>query len=109
MPRKSDIIPINNKDLDRRIKLTDKQREEIARNEGFLSQRQLARLYGVSRRLIQFILDPKKHKENLKRREERGGTKIYYDREKNTTAMREHRDYKKELYQKGLIKEKKKV
>jgi len=107
MPRKSDTIPINNKDLDRRIRLTDEQRKEIAENKGMLSQRKLAKLYGVSRRLIQFILDPTKHKENLKRREERGGTMAYYDKVKHREAMKEHRNYKKLLYQKGLIKLKK--
>lgn len=103
MPRKSDSIPINNKELDRRIKLTDEQREEIKRNPLGLSQRRLAAMYEVSRRTIQFILAPEKLEENKKRREERGGTKQYYDKEKHRIAMKEHRDYKSKLYKEGKL------
>lgn len=105
MPRKSDKAKIDNKELDRRVKLTDEQRLEIAENEDNLSQRALARKYGVSRRLISFILFPEKLKENLKRRQERGGTKAYYDKDKHREYIQNHRLYKKELYDKGLISE----
>lgn len=104
MPSKSDKIPINNPKLDRRVKLTQEQREEIHNNKQGHSQRELARMYNVSRRLITFILNPEKQKENYQRRVENGGTKQYYDKEKNTTAMREHRQYKKELLKQGKIK-----
>ena len=82
---------------DRRVKLTDQERDEIKRLYGKISQRKLASLYGVSRRLIQFIGDPSKHEQNLKRRSERGGSMIYYNKEKHTTQIREHRQYKNEL------------
>lgn len=104
MPRKSDLITIKDENLDRRTKLTTIQKKEIFMNKECLSQRKLADLYGVSRRTIQFILDPEKLKENKLRRKERGGSKEYYDKQKNTDAQREHRNYKKELYKKGLIK-----
>lgn len=104
MPRKTDSIPINNESLDKRVKLTSEQRHEIFLNKEGLSQRSLAKLYGVSRRTIQFILDPDKLKENLKRREERGGTKQYYDKEKHKDYVQSHRLYKKELNEKGLLK-----
>jgi transposase len=103
MPRKSDIISINNKKLDRRVKLTDTQREEIKANRDGLSQRKLAKIYGVSRRTIQFILHPEKLEQNLQRRAERGGTKQYYDKEKQRKYMKAHRDYKKKLYLEGKI------
>jgi len=103
MPRKSDSIPIKNEKLDRRVKLSDAQKKEIYKNELDLSQRKLANKYGVSRRTIQFILDPEKLKENLKRREERGGTMVYYDKEKQRNYMKNHRDYKKELHNRKLI------
>ena len=54
--------------------------------------------YGVSRRTIQFILDPEKLLENKKRRAERGGWKQYYDKDAHTEAIKEHRSYKQELY-----------
>jgi transposase InsO family protein len=103
MPRKTDSIPINNELLDRRVKLTKAQKAEIFMNRDGLSQRGLARLYGVSRRTIQFILDPEKKVRDLANRKARGGSKIYYDREKHTKAIREHRDYKKSLNEKGLL------
>jgi transposase len=84
---------------DKRVKLSDAQRAEIILLAGQgLSQRQLASQFGVSRRLIQFILDPDKHKKNVQCRQERGGWKQYYDREKHAEAVRRHRDYKRELY-----------
>lgn len=117
MPRISDKISIKNEALDRRVMLTQEQKDEIrkrAKAHAYralygikgeaISQRILAREYGVSRRLIQFILDDNKYQENLKRRQERGGWKQYYDKEKHATKTKEHRNYKKELYQKGLIK-----
>jgi hypothetical protein len=61
------------------------------------SQRRLAKMFNVSRRLIQFILNPESHKKNLERRRELGGSKIYYKKDKHTKAIREHRQYKKEL------------
>lgn len=104
MPRKSDLLTINNKSLDRRVKLSDSQREEIKELKGgMLSQRTVAKMYNVDRRTIQFIWFPERLEQNKLKRAERGGSKIYYDRQKHNKAMREHRTYKKELHIKGLI------
>lgn len=62
MSYRFDQIPINNPKFDKRVKLTDEQRESI-RNEyalGGISQRGLEKKYDVSRRLIQFVLSPEK-------------------------------------------------
>lgn len=83
---------------DKRIKLTDSDRLEIKKAYGKVSQRKLAKFYGVSRRLIIFIGCPEKQKENLQRREERGGTMNYYSKEKHRIAMKKHRQHKQELY-----------
>jgi len=95
------------KGKDRRFKLTDAQREEIREKyaTGDYSTYNLADSYNVSRRTIQFILDPKKLEENRKRLKERGGSKIYYNTKKNTSSMKEHRNYKKEVL-KNLNQEK---
>lgn len=103
MPRKSDTTAINNKTLDRRVKLTEEDKQELIKLKEKVSQREAAKMYGVSRRTVQFIWFPEKLEENKKRRAERGGSKQYYDREKHNEAMREHRAYKKELKEKGLI------
>lgn len=59
--------------------------------------REIAREYGVDKRLIQFIAYPERKAQNLKRREERGGWKKYYDKDKNTEYMRKHRVHKHEV------------
>lgn len=104
MPYKfeSHHIPIP-RNRDKRVKLSDAARMEIHRNEGGYSQRELARRYGVSRRLITFILDPEKLRENLQRRDERGGTMRYYDKARNTEYMRNHRRYKQQVMKEGEI------
>lgn len=89
------------RELDKRIKLTLEQRQEIKEQYTHKSQRQLAKEYQVSRRLIQFIGDPEKYQKNLLRREERGGSKKYYDKEKQREYMKKHRQRKQELNLKG--------
>ncbi|HKL23368.1 MAG TPA: helix-turn-helix domain-containing protein [Candidatus Nanoarchaeia archaeon] len=91
---------------DRRRKLTDKQREEIKELYGKISQRKLAKKYGVSRRTIIWIGCPEKYKKNLEDRAKRGGSKIYYDCEKHKKAMKKHRKHKHELDKNNKLVEK---
>ncbi len=97
------LIP---RELDRRVKLTDAERSEIVRLGPTMSQRALAKAFGVSRRLITFILDPEKLKQNVERRAERGGSKQYYDRAHHATAMRMHRRHKHGLDLAGKLDQK---
>jgi DeoR/GlpR family transcriptional regulator of sugar metabolism len=108
MPRISDNIPINNPKLDRRVKLTadDKELIKWLREEEQISYQKLANQFNVSKRTIIFICKPETLEACKKARKERGGSKIYYNKEKHTDATKEHREYKKELYAKGLIKKK---
>lgn len=93
------------KEHDRRIKITELDKTEIKRlkKEGS-GIRELARKYGVDKRLIQFIIYPERQQKNLEDREKRGGSKQYYNKDKWKETMREHRAYKKELLKKGLLK-----
>ena len=93
-------------EYDRRVKLLKHEREEIKRLYGKVSQRKLAKAYGVSRRLIQFIGDPEKRKQNLLRRKENGGSKVYYDKVKWRKQMKRHRHHKQELYVQGKLLDK---
>jgi len=106
MPYKSGNIKIEKTKFDKRIKLTDDDKKLICwlSEEEKLSQRVLASQFKVSRRTIQFVLDPAKLVANKQKRLERGGSKQYYDREKNNEYMKEHRNYKQDLYVKGEIK-----
>jgi hypothetical protein len=83
---------------DRRVKLTAEQKAEIKKLYGKVSQRKLAKAYGVSRRLIIFIGCPEKKVRDLQLRQERGGTAIYYDKEKHLKSMKKYRHHKQELY-----------
>ena len=94
---------IKDKDLDRRVKLSDQEKEDILALKSTVTQISVARAYNVSRRTIQFIWFPEQLEENKKRRAERGGSRQYYEREKHNLAMKEHRAYKRELTKKGLI------
>ena len=80
MPRKSDIMPINNEKLDRRVKLTLDDKELILwlRKEEEISYGKLALQFKVSKRTIQFICNPEKLVRNREIRIERGGWKQYY-------------------------------
>lgn len=107
MPYKSEKIKLS-KSQDRRIKLTDEQREEIRQkySTGLYSQRALAREYKVSRRLISFVLDDEKYKkckEQLKERRADGRYKP--DKEEWAKTIREHRHYKQGLYLSGKLSE----
>ena len=105
MPRKSDSVAIKNKSLDRRVKLTDEERIEIADTykSGGTSYNKLAVEYGVSKRLIMFIVNPDKYEVAKNQFSERQKDGRYYDREKHNKAVKKHRDYKKELFSKGEI------
>jgi hypothetical protein len=106
MPYKSEKIPVGKK-LDKRIKLTDEQRERIREEyaTGLISQRGLAEKYGVSRRLIQFTLDDEKKERAKKQFAERQKTGRYYDKDKHKEYMKIHRRRKHELYKEGKIGE----
>ena len=93
---------------DRRRKLTEKEKLEIFELYGTISQRKLAKMFGVSRRTIIFIGNPEKMEENYRRRVENGGSKMYYNKEKHRQYMKKHRTHKQELFLKGDLIENKK-
>lgn len=66
MPYKSEKIRIAGTQYDRRIKLTPDQKEYIKwlREKQLISYSKLAKIFGVSKRLIQFICCPDKYLKN---------------------------------------------
>lgn len=105
MPRKSDSMPIRNPEHDKRVKLTDADRENIRKDYegGDISIRGLERKYKVSRRLIQFILFPERLEKSKKLYAERQKDGRYYDKDKHRAYTKKHRDHKKELNEQGLL------
>lgn len=105
MPYISEKHAIRDPFLDRRIKLIPCQKEMILYwHERGLSLRKLAIMFHVSRRLIQFVADPKKHEENILRRSERGGSSQYYNRKAQSEYMRRHRRHKDNIFHKKTTK-----
>lgn len=99
MPYKTEKIRFDCPFFDRRTKLLpcQKERMTLLHKQGY-SQRKLASIFNVSRRLVQFVTCPEKKEENLQRRTERGGSKIYYKGGKEwADTVKAHRKYKHSL------------
>ena len=88
---------------DRRVKLSETQKDQIRELALTMSQRELAARFQVSKRTIQFVLNPERREANYERRKERGGSAQYYDKETHADAMRRHRRHKKGLSDKGEL------
>lgn len=99
MPYKTEKIPLQDSFLKRSSKLLPCQKEMVVywSNRGF-SQRKLAEMFKVSRRLIQFIINPEKLKSNIEARNARGGSTVYYDRKKHNQAVKSLRKYKQKIF-----------
>lgn len=96
--------------LDRRVRLTQKQKEEIRKlyDGGNTSQRKLARMYGVSRSLIQIVVNPERAKAISDRFKEHW--REYYMKRGNeyyAAKVRHTRRYKYHLYKDWILKEEK--
>jgi len=89
---------------DKRRKLTDRDKAVIRDLHGDgQSIHSLSREYQVSRRTIQFVVYPERLDRNKELREKRGGTKVYYDKDKHKEYTKTHRHYKRGLLDKGVI------
>lgn len=107
MPRKSESIKIEGTEFDRRRKLSesDKERIKLIRKEDGLSYSKIATMFGVSKRLVDFICNPEKYeiaKQQFKERRLDGRYGVSKD-ERNA-IVREHRNYKQELFVNKKIK-----
>lgn len=99
MPYLTEKIALNDAFLKRSSKLLPCQREMIVYwGDRGLSQRKIAKMFNVSRRLVTFILCPDKAKKNYQARVDNGGSAVYYNREKHGNAIKSLRRYKQELF-----------
>lgn len=105
-PFQGKIIP---KQLKRTTRLTDEERQEIIElhKTGQHSMRKLGRDFGVSYRLIRFILNPEELIRAKQQFAERQAEGRYYDKDKHRVAMQRHRAYKRQLDQDNKLIEKK--
>lgn len=106
MPYKSEKIIIDHTKNDKRIKLTDEQKELIKQeyNTSLISQRALANKYKVDRKTIYNILHPEKYLQQLELNKEEKHSAKYYNKEKHKEYIKKHRRYKQNLYINGVIK-----
>lgn len=99
MPYKCEkIIKLVGTEKDRRCKLSRYQKDEIAALKGAISCRECARRYNVDKRTIQFIWYPERLERNKQLRQERGGWRIYYDKNKRREYMKDYRHYKQNIF-----------
>lgn len=106
MPYKSEKITISGTKHDRRQKLTPEQKDEIRHlyYTTDTSQRKLAKQFGVSRRLITFILDADREERNQRLLKQRKAKGLYrQSKEQRAAIMRDHRHYKQQLFLQGDI------
>lgn len=105
MPFKSSSIKLP-PEYDRRRKLTDEQKDEIRHKyaTGFYSLNQLAREYGVSKKLILITVNPESKRKSDERIKEHWRDYVP-SKEESARVTREHRHYKQGLYLLGVIKE----
>lgn len=98
MPLKIESIKVAGTKFDGRAKLSEEQRQaiRILSREGY-SQRKLASMFDVSKRLVQSIISPPVRKPPKKR------SKEYW-----ADVKKRHRNKKIDLYKSGIIKFKKK-
>ena len=99
MPYKTEKVAIDCPFLDRRTKLLPCQKQRMVHlgKLGY-SQRKLAAIFNVSRRLVTFILDPQKKVKDLENRRDRGGSKVYCKGGKEwAETIKIHRKYKHQL------------
>lgn len=106
MPYRSERIKIEGTVYDRRRKLTEAQKEEIRllRRQTGLSYNKIAERYGVSKRMIMFVVNPEKYavaREQFKERQREGRYQV--SREERASIVREHRHYKQGLHKEGKI------
>lgn len=93
------------REKDKRIKLTNDERKEIKILYGQISQRKLAKMFGVSRRLVIFIGCPEKARRAKELYKERRKDGRYYHREKHREQVKKYRKHKKSIF--GVIRGKK--
>jgi hypothetical protein len=91
------------REFDKRVKLTDGEREEIKFLYGKVSQRQLAKKFNVSRKLVIFIGCPEKLERAKELYKERRKDKRYYHIEKHKEYMKTYRRRKQLIKEKLII------
>ena len=105
MPYKSEKIKLS-REQDRRVKLTDSQREEIRNlyGTGLYSLNDLAKKFNVSKKTVLLIVNDESAKRAKEYRKEHWKEWHRTGKEHNE-AIKKTRRYKNKLYKEGKLKE----
>lgn len=90
-------------ELDRRRKLSDEQKDEIAHKyaTGYYSLNGLAKEYGVSKKLVLLIVNPESKRKNDERIKNHWKDYVPTKEERNA-IMKEHRAYKHKVLKEDM-------
>ncbi len=100
MPSKLDKYRVG-RNHDGRVRVTEEIRESIRELKGKMTQRDVAEMFGVSRRTVFWIWNPEAYDEYKAKRKEEKPWRKYYETKKHTEYTRRHRDKKRELLARG--------
>ncbi len=105
MPYKSSKIKIENTIYDRRVKLTHYDKLEILQLRAMgLSYQKIANRYEVSKKLVIMVCNPEIAERNkIATRDRHREGRYTPTKEERNKIMREHRQYKAELYRTNKI------
>lgn len=105
MPYKSEKIKLS-REQDRRVKLTDRQREEIKElyGTGFYSLNDLAKKFGCSKKTVLLIVNEESAAKAKQYRKEHWKD-WQSTKEEHREAIKKTRKYKQSLYKDGKLKD----
>jgi transposase-like protein len=100
VPYKSEKIKIDHTQHDKRIRLSEEQKQAIRKEyaTGLATHRSLAEKYRVNRKTIYNILNHDKYLKQLEENKINKHSKKYYQKEKHREYIKIHRRYKQKLY-----------
>jgi hypothetical protein len=107
MPYKSEKIKIEHTQHDKRIRLSEAQKQAIKKEyaTGLATHRSLAEKYRVDRKTIYNILNHDKYLKQLEDNKINKHSQKYYNKDKHKDYIKTHRQYKQKLYVNKLIGE----
>lgn len=107
MPYKSEKIKLS-REQDRRVRLSDEQREEIKElyGTGYYSLNDLAKMYEISKKTVLLIVN-KDSAERAKEYRKEHWQEWARKGKEHAEAIKKTRQYKQELYKAGKLKEEK--
>ena len=98
MPKRGQYEKYKDQEFDGRVKILKKQYPEvIALYKELKSSRKVAKIFGVDKKIILFIINPEYKKRDESRQKNQKHWAISYSKDKRREAMRKYRKKKRKL------------